>query len=91
MARYSCRCSNSKCRARRTFPRHPEHYIRPPKCFYCSGRVFIVDPWMMKRDTRAMGCMCAGYAWGGVMSGAMHRRGSLHCWYTNDGRDKAFL
>lgn len=40
---------------------------------------------MTKRNTRAMGCMCSGYMWGGMMSGAMHRRGSLHCWYAADG------
>lgn len=35
-----------------------------------------------------MGCMCAGYAWEGMMTGAMHRRGSLRCWYRANGEKR---
>jgi hypothetical protein len=47
--------------------------------------IFRVDGWMMRRSTRAMACMCPAYAWEGRMTGAMHRRGSLQCWYRADG------
>jgi hypothetical protein len=29
--------------------------------------------------------MCTGYAWAGNMTSAMHRKGSLRCWYRADG------
>lgn len=52
---------------------------------YCADGTLRPDKWMNQRNTRAMACMCAGYAWEGVMTGAMHRRGSLRCWYRADG------
>jgi hypothetical protein len=39
---------------------------------------------------RALGCMCSGYAWEGNMTGAMHRRGSLRCWYRSDGSRREY-
>jgi hypothetical protein len=79
--RFYVRCSNSKCRARRVLKRHPETYERQPKCWSCGRAKWTIDPFMMKRDTGAMGCNCMGYNWGGIM----HRRGSLHCWYNANG------
>lgn len=35
--RYACRCSNSKCRARRTLQRHPLAYMRTPRCVICAA------------------------------------------------------
>jgi hypothetical protein len=52
--------------------------------------VFRIDNWMQKRNTRITGCMCSGYSWAGNMSGAMHRRGSLRCWYRNDGTRREY-
>jgi hypothetical protein len=54
--------------------------------------VFRVDGWMNRRTSmnRAMGCMCSGYRWPGNMTGAMHRRGSLRCWYRSNGDQRAF-
>ncbi|MFT0167513.1 hypothetical protein ACLKMY_00595 [Paraburkholderia mimosarum] len=43
---------------------------------------------MMKRNTRVTGCTCQGYPWAGLMSGAMHRRGSLWCWYRANGEQR---
>jgi hypothetical protein len=45
---------------------------------------------MNKRNTRAMGCMCSGYSWAGNMSGAMHRKGSLRCWFRSDGTQRNY-
>ena len=81
MARYYVRCSNSKCRARKTLRRHPDSYSAPPKCWSCGERRWTIDRWMARRDTRAMGCFCMAYNWGGVP----HRKGSLHCWFNADG------
>lgn len=39
---------------------------------------------------RTLGCMCSGYSWAGNMTGAMHRRGSLRCWYRADGTQRAY-
>jgi len=88
VSRYHVRCSNRACRARRVLSRHPDSYLRLPRCDSCgrSGPgTWTIDPWLTKRNTRLEGCTCAGYAWGGYMSGAMHRRGSLRCWYRADG------
>lgn len=58
--------------------RHPDEYQRQPQCDICGKRDFRVDPWMMKRNTRAMACTCSGYWF-------WHRRGSLFCWHRADG------
>ena len=67
----------------------PEQYVRPPRC-WCGARDWRPDPWMNKRNTRAMGCMCSGYAWGGMMTGAMHRRGALRCWFRANGERREY-
>ncbi len=53
---------------------------------------FFVDRWMQQRTkkNRAMGCMCSGYSWAGNMTGAMHRKGSLRCWYRADGEQRQY-
>jgi hypothetical protein len=56
----------------------------------CGRRDFRPDAWMNKRNTRAMGCMCSGYAWAGNMSGALHRKGSKQCWYRADGTRREY-
>lgn len=85
MSRVHVRCGNSKCRVRQVFPKSPSKYIRPRKCWSCGENRWTVDGWMNKRDTRAMGCTCLGYNWGG----AMHRKGSKFCWYRADGSTRA--
>jgi len=80
MARYHVRCTI--CKHRRVFKRRPDQYERQqPRCDSCGNRRWFIDKWMQRRDTRAMGCACLGYNWGGIF----HRRGSLHCWYHADG------
>jgi len=96
MSRFHVRCRT--CDARQVLPRHPEAYLRPRACWSCGRKAgdtgarewnpWRVDQWMMRRDTRGAGCTCAGYAWGGVLSGAMHRRGSKRCWYRTDGSQR---
>jgi hypothetical protein len=88
MARYHVRCSNYKCKTRHVFKNHPDCYGNKKKCRKCGNTKFTVDVWMNSRDTRAMGCMCAGYPWAGLMSGAMHRKGSKYCWYRKDGTQR---
>lgn len=79
--RWHVRCSGRACQRRRVLAKHPDDYKRPPACPACGGRRYTVDPWMMRRNTRLTGCLCAGYNFGG----AYHRRGSLKCWYRADG------
>lgn len=54
--------------------------------------IFRVDGWMNRRTAlnRSLGCMCCGYSWAGNMTGAMHRRGSLRCWYRVDGSKREY-
>lgn len=90
MSRFHVRCRTWACKARRVLKKHPSQYYRQPKCESCgrTGEVWRVDRWMQERNTRLLGCTCAGYAWAGYMSGAMHRRGSLKCWYRADGTQR---
>ncbi len=76
MARFHCRCRH--CDARRVLKMRPDEYARQPQCNRCGKRDFRIDPWMQKRNTRAMACCCAGYWF-------RHRRGSLYCWHRMDG------
>lgn len=77
--RYHCRCR--RCRARKVLRRHPDGYTRQPQCRVCGQRDFVVDAWMMKRDTHAAACTCGGYHF-------WHRMGSKHCWHRADGSDR---
>ena len=79
MARFHVRCRH--CETRRVLTRHPDQYERLPQCRVCGKRDFRVDKWMMKRNTRAMACTCAGYWF-------WHRRGSLYCWHRADGSSR---
>jgi hypothetical protein len=89
MSRYHCRCSKKACQTRRVFKRHPDEYVRLPKCTGCGGTKYRVDNWMNRRDTRKMACMCDGYIYHtrdvDTTVWAMHRKGSPYCWYRKDG------
>ena len=70
---YACRCSNSKCRTRRTLAKHPDEYRTQPKCQYCGKRQWTVDADRMKRwYCEARLCTCEGYH-------HKHRKGSPFC------------
>lgn len=77
MAKYYCRCSRKKCQARVTLSKHPEDYVRPPKCKMCGGRKFRVDRWRGKNE-RGVACRCQGTHY-------PHRHKSIVCldhpWY----------
>lgn len=88
MARVHVRCRH--CETRRVLRQHPDKYEVIPQCRVCGRRNFRVDAWMNKRNTRAMACMCSGYAWAGNMTGAMHRKGSKQCWYRADGSRREY-
>jgi hypothetical protein len=40
---FKVRCSNHKCRSRRTLPRHPDQYRTQPRCRFCGRRKWTVD------------------------------------------------
>lgn len=88
MAGFNVRCSRETCKARHVFAKHPDCYARPRKCRICGGTRFRVDVDRQARKSRVQGCTCTGYKWEGVMSGAMHRRGSRFCWYRADGTQR---
>jgi len=55
---HRCRCSNKKCRQRKTFAKHPSHYARGwPVCDNCGSR-YTVDWYRQLRETRINKCEC---------------------------------
>lgn len=81
--RYACRCSNSRCRARRSLARHPHTYLRDPKCLLC-GSLMRLDghrqaqrtvPAKMRTDPGPT-CKCPA-APGADGQNMPHRAGSL--------------
>lgn len=77
---YHCRCR--VCQARQVKPRHPDEYLRGPRCRQC-GRVntLRVDKWANNRWRWEKTCTCGGYHF-------PHRMGSRWCHYRKDGTDR---
>lgn len=72
------RCSKAKCKARRVLPKHPDDYVRLPKCKGCGGKKYLV----VKRN-KQLTCHCDGYWF-------PHRDGSKWCKY-NPNYESLFL
>lgn len=70
--RHRCRCRH--CRARQTLNKHPDAYIRPPRCRSCQQKgTLIVDLYRdTKREARRATCYCDGWWF-------PHRRGTAGC------------
>lgn len=76
--RYHCRCR--KCDARQVKPRHPDAYVRPPRCRQCGRTGTLrLDKWAQNR--RQITCTCGGYWF-------PHRMGSPYCWRRKDGTER---
>lgn len=89
MSRCHVRCCNSKCQTRRVLKAKPDLMRRLPKCTGCGGTKYRIDWWMNGRDTRAMGCSCAGYVHlTGRAQWTIHRKGSPYCWFRKDGTQR---
>jgi hypothetical protein len=76
MRKFPCRCRS--CRARRTLAKHPEAYIREPRCA-CGGS-YRVDNYRLKSEHKRAGCTCSGFPW----DNGRHRKGSASIengWY----------
>lgn len=67
--RTPCRCR--RCDVRKTLPRHPDNYIRVPKCF-CGSDEWRVDYYRIHTEWGVKGCDCQGYEF-------PHRRGGGWC------------
>lgn len=67
MRRWPCRCR--KCEARRTLAKHPDEYIRPPRC--ACGGTYRVDKFRKTVEHKRTACYCSAFWWSGP-----HRRGS---------------
>lgn len=75
-----CRCW--RCWARRTLPKHPDRYVRPPKCLQCRKRtMFVCKERRSRKDKRNQKCNCSigvlGYPF-------THRKGSKWCEHNPD-------
>lgn len=77
---------------RRVLPKHPDEYVRVPKCEGCGGIKYYVSHWMNRRDTKKMSCNCRGYVHHtrnpSTTVWEIHRRGSKYCWYRKDGTQR---
>lgn len=62
-----------KCEARRVLNRHPDNYLRPPKCRSCGHTAYRV----VTNYPRPL-CGCSGYHF-------IHRKGSLLCEHHPEG------
>lgn len=60
--RYQCRCNKRACQARRTLAKHPDEYVRPPKCHRCKDGLMYVDKTRQRRadSDRGRPCNCDG-------------------------------
>lgn len=68
-----CRCR--KCSARKVLPKHPDEYLRQPKCWSCGARDYRADRWMNNRNNKRQTCHADCYHF-------PHRVGSLGCKFT---------
>lgn len=78
---YPCRCR--RCGARKTFPRHPDHYTRRryARCPACKADDMRLDIYRAtRRESRRTKCLCDHYPF-------IHRRGSLLCAHGVMGRE----
>lgn len=75
------RCQH--CSARRALPKHPDEYIRLPKCGNCGHRGYQVDKYRMAGRDKQPTCHydCRHYP---------HRAGSSVCKFNIDGTYKEF-
>lgn len=69
---YACRCRNSACQARRTLSKHPDEFVRPPRCKSCGSQQWRWDKHRDKVEKNKRPCGCSGYWFA-------HRKGSKWC------------
>lgn len=66
----NCRCTKEKCKLRVTLRKHPDAYVREPKCKACGSRL-RVDAYRMSGKGRKT-CWCDGYHF-------PHQESSYYC------------
>ena len=66
-----CRCS--RCNKRRTLAKHPDLYLREPKCRACGFRLYICKDRLPSRHGWKHKCNYGGWWF-------PHRKGSGFCW-----------
>lgn len=70
---YACRCKRASCQSRHRLPRHPDKYIRPPRCRSCNQGTYRIDKFRTDgREQRGNTCRCDGYSF-------PHFRGRGYC------------
>jgi hypothetical protein len=72
--RYPCICRNSKCRARKSLPKKPGEYLRPPRCWNCGRADWKIDKYRLSENPKDRGhiCGCTGRI-------LIHRHGQKGC------------
>ncbi|WP_157958691.1 hypothetical protein [Salinicola sp. CPA57] len=74
--RRHCRCRI--CGARQVKPKHPDEYVRGPRCRNCARvGTLRIDKWADSKPWRRHVCRCDGYHF-------PHREGSLWCYENPD-------
>lgn len=74
---FPCRCKRkNECSYRVTLRRHPDEYVRTPKCKNCSGPLIVDNYRKQRKDSVFDTCYCAATA-GRDGANMPHRRGSL--------------
>lgn len=70
---YACRCNRAACQHRRRLPKHPDDYIRAPRCRSCSKGTYRIDKFRSDgSEQRGHICRCSGYSF-------PHFRGRGYC------------
>lgn len=86
------RCSNRRCQARRTLNKHPDEYLRLPRCktpgcFISQQRKgkpqrYRIDTYRQTKERGQKAPKPCTPGRGGCNGYHFpHRRGSLHCWH----------
>lgn len=60
---FPCRCSNRKCRARRTLRKHPDDYVQRArvKCYHCEDGELKLDTYRQKTEHKKTRCVCDAF------------------------------
>lgn len=80
---YRCRCNRKACQRRKSLRKHPDEYVRRPRCACRKGYLRIDRYRNMGRENNV--CRCSGYWF-------PHRMGSKWCesgnWTAEDMRQR---
>lgn len=83
MPSHHCRCRT--CRARRKLPKHPDEYLRQPKCANCGARSWLRDDYRHRIELPQMRAKTGRYkTCHADCFHHPHRAGSTGCKFDKD-------